>query len=188
MITIASYVKPSINPHSKKLNFLPSSPGITTTPKRVVNRKRKNGGPASSSSAGGTTSSSSAPMEHQGLNIIHPNDHLDPQVSSVSSTDSDYHNPHRRLGNPGNGNGGMNGGGGGMNGGGGHHNPHNGGGGLHGMGGGGGGGMDIESGLDKPVKKKRKRCGECTGCQRKDNCGDCAPCRNDKRSVEWGKI
>ncbi|KAK9503339.1 hypothetical protein O3M35_011935 [Rhynocoris fuscipes] len=33
---------------------------------------------------------------------------------------------------------------------------------------------------DKPVKKKRKRCGECIGCQRKDNCGDCAPCRNDK--------
>ena len=24
------------------------------------------------------------------------------------------------------------------------------------------------------------RCGECTGCQRKDNCGDCAPCRNEK--------
>jgi len=33
---------------------------------------------------------------------------------------------------------------------------------------------------EKAVKKKRKRCGECTGCQRKDNCGDCAPCRNDK--------
>ena len=33
---------------------------------------------------------------------------------------------------------------------------------------------------DKPVKKKRKRCGECTGCQKKDNCGECAPCRNDK--------
>lgn len=30
------------------------------------------------------------------------------------------------------------------------------------------------------TKKKRKRCGECIGCQRKDNCGDCAPCRNDK--------
>lgn len=29
-------------------------------------------------------------------------------------------------------------------------------------------------------KKKRKRCGECVGCQRKDNCGECAPCRNDK--------
>lgn len=34
--------------------------------------------------------------------------------------------------------------------------------------------------IDKPTKKKRKRCGECTGCQRKDNCGDCAPCRNEK--------
>merc|ERR1719242_1148549 len=33
---------------------------------------------------------------------------------------------------------------------------------------------------EKPTKKKRKRCGECTGCQRKDNCGDCAHCRNDK--------
>ena len=33
---------------------------------------------------------------------------------------------------------------------------------------------------EKQVKKKRKRCGECIGCQRKDNCGDCAPCRNDK--------
>lgn len=33
---------------------------------------------------------------------------------------------------------------------------------------------------EKPVKKKRKRCGECVGCQRKDNCGECAPCRNDK--------
>jgi len=47
-----------------------------------------------------------------------------------------------------------------------------------------GGGMtdgDGEGGLgDKPAKKKRKRCGECIGCQRKDNCGDCAPCRNDK--------
>ena len=33
---------------------------------------------------------------------------------------------------------------------------------------------------DKPTKKKRKRCGECAGCQKKDNCGECAPCRNDK--------
>ena len=33
---------------------------------------------------------------------------------------------------------------------------------------------------EKPVKKKRKRCGDCQGCQKKDNCGDCAPCRNDK--------
>ncbi|CAH1127876.1 unnamed protein product [Ceutorhynchus assimilis] len=42
-------------------------------------------------------------------------------------------------------------------------------------------GHDISGGvMDKQVKKKRKRCGECVGCQRKDNCGDCAPCRNDK--------
>jgi hypothetical protein len=39
---------------------------------------------------------------------------------------------------------------------------------------------DCNDMSDKPVKKKRKRCGECIGCQRKDNCGDCAPCRNDK--------
>lgn len=38
------------------------------------------------------------------------------------------------------------------------------------------GGGDSEKG----TKKKRKRCGECIGCQKKDNCGDCAPCRNDK--------
>ena len=47
-----------------------------------------------------------------------------------------------------------------------------------------GGGMGDNDGDgslgDKPAKKKRKRCGECIGCQRKDNCGDCAPCRNDK--------
>lgn len=47
-----------------------------------------------------------------------------------------------------------------------------------------GGGLtdgDGDGGLgDKPAKKKRKRCGECIGCQRKENCGDCAPCRNDK--------
>lgn len=34
--------------------------------------------------------------------------------------------------------------------------------------------------LPQLKQKKRKRCGECVGCQRKDNCGDCAPCRNDK--------
>lgn len=46
------------------------------------------------------------------------------------------------------------------------------------------GGMEVDEisggNGDKQVKKKRKRCGECIGCQRKDNCGDCAPCRNDK--------
>ncbi|XP_031342579.1 DNA N6-methyl adenine demethylase isoform X2 [Photinus pyralis] len=48
----------------------------------------------------------------------------------------------------------------------------------------GGSGMEADEisggNADKQVKKKRKRCGECIGCQRKDNCGDCAPCRNDK--------
>ena len=34
--------------------------------------------------------------------------------------------------------------------------------------------------VEKPTKKKRKRCGECTGCQTKENCGACAPCRNEK--------
>ncbi|KAJ8670318.1 hypothetical protein QAD02_001577 [Eretmocerus hayati] len=51
----------------------------------------------------------------------------------------------------------------------------------HHMGGGHGDGDGVDGTLgDKPTKKKRKRCGECIGCQRKDNCGDCAPCRNDK--------
>uniref|UniRef100_A0A182QUD7 CXXC-type domain-containing protein n=1 Tax=Anopheles farauti TaxID=69004 RepID=A0A182QUD7_9DIPT len=43
--------------------------------------------------------------------------------------------------------------------------------------------MDTDDGGtpgEKSTKKKRKRCGECVGCSRKDNCGDCAPCRNDK--------
>ncbi|KAK0080588.1 hypothetical protein PV325_013690 [Microctonus aethiopoides] len=53
--------------------------------------------------------------------------------------------------------------------------------GPHGHLGGGMGDVDGDGGIgDKPAKKKRKRCGECIGCQRKDNCGDCAPCRNDK--------
>jgi hypothetical protein len=40
---------------------------------------------------------------------------------------------------------------------------------------------ECENGTgEKQTKKKRKRCGECIGCQRKDNCGECAPCRNDK--------
>ncbi|XP_076327153.1 uncharacterized protein LOC143234024 isoform X2 [Tachypleus tridentatus] len=29
-------------------------------------------------------------------------------------------------------------------------------------------------------KKKRKRCGECPGCFRKDNCGECGPCKSVK--------
>ncbi|XP_022255974.1 uncharacterized protein LOC111088923 [Limulus polyphemus] len=32
---------------------------------------------------------------------------------------------------------------------------------------------------EKP-KKKRKRCGECPGCFRKDNCGECGPCKSVK--------
>lgn len=52
------------------------------------------------------------------------------------------------------------------------------------MGGGPGLGHDVEDcengSSEKQTKKKRKRCGECIGCQRKENCGDCAPCRNDK--------
>ena len=48
---------------------------------------------------------------------------------------------------------------------------------LGGHGGHGGHQADTQ---EKPTKKKRKRCGECPGCQRKDNCGDCAPCRNEK--------
>lgn len=39
--------------------------------------------------------------------------------------------------------------------------------------------MGDENG-EKQTKKKRKRCGECIGCGRKENCGECAPCRNDK--------
>ncbi|KAK8768933.1 hypothetical protein V5799_014602, partial [Amblyomma americanum] len=33
-------------------------------------------------------------------------------------------------------------------------------------------------GMDKGTKKKRKRCGECPGCLKKDNCGECGPCRS----------
>ncbi|CRL08358.1 CLUMA_CG021429, isoform A [Clunio marinus] len=39
---------------------------------------------------------------------------------------------------------------------------------------------DQTSTGEKQKQKKRKRCGECIGCQKKDNCGECAPCRNDK--------
>lgn len=31
---------------------------------------------------------------------------------------------------------------------------------------------------DKASKKKRKRCGNCPGCLRKDNCGECGPCKS----------
>lgn len=33
------------------------------------------------------------------------------------------------------------------------------------------------------TKKKRSRCGECIGCQKKDNCGDCAPCNNKGHQI-----
>ncbi|XP_054168032.1 uncharacterized protein LOC128965375 isoform X2 [Oppia nitens] len=36
------------------------------------------------------------------------------------------------------------------------------------------GGQETE----KVTKKKRKRCGECPGCLKKDNCGDCGPCKS----------
>ncbi|XP_026471001.1 DNA N6-methyl adenine demethylase-like [Ctenocephalides felis] len=62
-----------------------------------------------------------------------------------------------------------------------HHGGLSTGNGTNGQGNGMGRMMDTDDlGPDKQVKKKRKRCGECVGCQRKDNCGDCAPCRNDK--------
>jgi hypothetical protein len=35
-------------------------------------------------------------------------------------------------------------------------------------------------GCERSGKKKRKRCGDCTGCARKENCGACAPCKNIK--------
>ena len=41
-------------------------------------------------------------------------------------------------------------------------------------------GNDSSMDGEKQSKKKRKRCGECVGCMRKDNCASCAPCRNDK--------
>lgn len=92
------------------------------------------------------------------------------QVAAVSSTAPGFKQHHQQHLHPGSaGAGAMQGAAGGIAGGG---------------GGGGGGEADHEisggSVQDKQVKKKRKRCGECIGCQRKDNCGDCAPCRNDK--------
>ncbi|XP_064458081.1 methylcytosine dioxygenase TET-like isoform X2 [Ornithodoros turicata] len=41
-----------------------------------------------------------------------------------------------------------------------------------------GGGNAVASGDEKGTKKKRKRCGECPGCLKKDNCGECGPCRS----------
>ncbi|XP_015791145.1 uncharacterized protein DDB_G0283357 [Tetranychus urticae] len=31
---------------------------------------------------------------------------------------------------------------------------------------------------EKVTKKKRKRCGDCPGCLKKDNCGECGPCKS----------
>lgn len=31
---------------------------------------------------------------------------------------------------------------------------------------------------EKVTKKKRKRCGECQGCLKKDNCNECGPCKS----------
>ena len=39
-------------------------------------------------------------------------------------------------------------------------------------------GGDSPNGNDKSGKKKRKRCGECPGCIKKDNCGSCGPCKS----------
>jgi hypothetical protein len=38
--------------------------------------------------------------------------------------------------------------------------------------------MQTPSDGEKTTKKKRKRCGECPGCLKKDNCGDCGPCKS----------
>lgn len=39
-------------------------------------------------------------------------------------------------------------------------------------------GGDSNNGNEKSGKKKRKRCGECPGCLKKDNCGLCGPCKS----------
>lgn len=31
---------------------------------------------------------------------------------------------------------------------------------------------------NQPVRRKRKRCGVCPGCEHKDNCGECGPCKS----------
>lgn len=36
------------------------------------------------------------------------------------------------------------------------------------------------NGAQPAAKKKRKRCGECPGCYRKDNCQQCGPCRSTR--------
>ena len=39
-------------------------------------------------------------------------------------------------------------------------------------------GGDSNNGNEKSGKKKRKRCGDCPGCLKKDNCGLCGPCKS----------
>ncbi|UYV83175.1 cxxc5 [Cordylochernes scorpioides] len=39
-------------------------------------------------------------------------------------------------------------------------------------------GLPANPDLEKVPKKKRKRCGECPGCMKKDNCGECGPCKS----------
>lgn len=152
--------------------------GLTPTNGKINGRspqnhtsKRKRNGMLDSPHMGGDSTGMSHIL-HQHHNNNNNNNHVnhnnnnnghgdmvnDPQVSSVSSTDNEFKRPsmgHLHGGHNGSGLGGLS-------------NSHS-----NGL-------MGDDSGLEKPVKKKRKRCGECTGCQRKDNCGDCAPCRNDK--------
>lgn len=39
-------------------------------------------------------------------------------------------------------------------------------------------GLPTNQDPEKVPKKKRKRCGECPGCLKKDNCGECGPCKS----------
>lgn len=36
------------------------------------------------------------------------------------------------------------------------------------------------TGQTGPAKKKRKRCGECEGCSKKNNCLECGPCKSTR--------
>lgn len=40
--------------------------------------------------------------------------------------------------------------------------------------------QQTASGQTGVAKKKRKRCGECPGCYRKDNCLQCGPCKSTR--------
>ena len=39
----------------------------------------------------------------------------------------------------------------------------------------------VDKNISPRMKIIRKRCGECSGCQRRENCGHCPPCQNNKR-------